>query len=159
VTMSAIAARLGVTPMALYRHVADKADLMDGIIELLLTEFPSPTGGAWTDRLDGLADAIRASAQRHPGVFPLLLQRPVRTPRARRVRSAVYSALKEAGINESGIAQTERLVSTAILGFTASEAAGRFSSHSRRQMDDDFARLKEMLTLFISSEPNPMTGG
>ena len=92
VTMSAIAARLGVTPMALYRHVADKAELMDGIIELLLTEFPTPTGSAWSNRLEALANGIRASAQRHPSVFPLLLQRPVRTPRAVSSRCGLFSA-------------------------------------------------------------------
>jgi len=33
VTMHAVATRLGVTPMALYRHVGDKAALLDGLVE------------------------------------------------------------------------------------------------------------------------------
>jgi AcrR family transcriptional regulator len=152
VTMGAVATRLKVTPMALYRHVTNKAGLLDGIVELLLTEFPPPPAGPWDDRLTGLADAIRASAQRHPSVFPLLLQRPATTPRARRARNSVYSALKEAGVEEARIEQTERLVSTAILGFAASEAAGRFRNHSRRQLDADFAVLQELLGRFIESE-------
>ena len=152
VTMGAVATRLKVTPMALYRHVANKADLLDGIVELLLTEFPPPPAGPWADHLAGLADAIRASAQRHPSVFPLLLQRPATTPRARRARDGVCSALKEAGIGEARLAQTERLISTAILGFAASEAAGRFRNHSRRQLDADFALLQELLGRFIEFE-------
>jgi AcrR family transcriptional regulator len=152
VTMGAVATRLKVTPMALYRHVANKAGLLDGIVELLLTEFPPPPAGPWVDRLAGLADAIRASAQRHPSVFPLLLQRPATTPRARGARNSVYSALKEAGVEEARIEQTERLISTAILGFAASEAAGRFRNHSRRQLDADFALLQELLGRFIESE-------
>jgi hypothetical protein len=73
----------------------------------------------------------------------------------------VYSALKEAGVEESRIPQTERLISTAILGFAASEAAGRFRNHSRRQLDADFAVLQELLGQFIeyesriASEGNP----
>lgn len=152
VTMGAVAAHLGVTPMALYRHVANKADLLDGIVELLLTEFPPPLTGSWAERLALLADAIRASAQRHPAVFPLLLQRPATTPRARLARDSVYSALKEAGVERARIEQTERLVSTAILGFAASEAAGRFRNHSREQLDADFAQLKGLLGRFIESE-------
>src|ERR1039457_4644449 len=152
VTMGAVATRLKVTPMALYRHVANKADLLDGIVELLLTEFPPPPAGPWADRLAGLADAIRASAQRHPSVFPLLLQRPATTPRARRARNSVYSALKEAGVEEARIEQTESLVSTALIGFAASEAAGRFRNHSRRQLDADFAQLQGLLGRFIESE-------
>jgi AcrR family transcriptional regulator len=152
VTMGAVATRLDVTPMALYRHVANKADLLDGIVELLLTEIPPPSTGPWVDRLAGLADAIRASAQRHPTVFPLLLQRPATTPRARRARNSIYSALREAGVDEERLAQTERLISTAILGFAASEAAGRFRNHSRRQLDADFVRLQGLLGRFIESE-------
>ncbi|HMD23653.1 MAG TPA: TetR family transcriptional regulator [Streptosporangiaceae bacterium] len=37
VTMHAVARSLDVTPMALYRHVADKDALLDGLVELLLT--------------------------------------------------------------------------------------------------------------------------
>ena len=152
VTMAGVAARLMVTPMALYRHVANKADLLDGIVELLLTEFPPPPAGPWADRLAGLSDVIRASAQRHPSVFPLLLQRPVTTPRARQARDVVYSALIEAGVDKVRLAQAERLISTAILGFAASEAAGRFRNHSRRQLDADFAQLQVLLGRFIESE-------
>src|SRR5690606_21008169 len=53
-TMQAVAARLGVTAMALYRHVRDKDDLLDGLVEALLTEFPPPDPGLpWRERLAG----------------------------------------------------------------------------------------------------------
>lgn len=57
------------------------------------------------------------------------------------------------------VAQVERLVSTAILGFAASEAAGRFRNHSRQQLDADFERLLDMLALFIGSEPSTLASG
>ena len=70
VTMHAVARSLGVTPMALYRHVADKDALLDGLVELLLTEYPRPVAeGRWDERLVALADGIRATARRHPAVF------------------------------------------------------------------------------------------
>lgn len=156
VTMGAVAVRLKVTPMALYRHVANKADLLDGIVELLLTEFSPLPDGPWADRLAGIAGAIRASAQRHPSVFPLLLQLPATTSRARRVRNSIYSALREAGLEEGRLAQAERLISTAILGFAVSEAAGRFRNHSRRQLDADFVQLQGLLGRFIESESQIM---
>lgn len=152
-TMAAVAERLKVTPMALYRHVANKADLLDGIVELILTEFSPPTSDLpWDERLSSFADSIRASARRHPAVFPLLLQRPATTSRARQVRSSVYSALRDAGVSDERVAQTERLISTAILGFAVSEAAGRFRNHSRRQLDADFDRLRALLGQFIAAE-------
>jgi AcrR family transcriptional regulator len=152
-TMGAVAARLGVTPMALYRHVANKADLLDGVVELLLTEFPPPSPELpWAQRLATLAGNIRASARRHPSVFPLLLQRPATTTEARRTRQGVHEALVDAGVPPGRVAQVERLVSTAVLGFAVSEVAGRFRMHSRRQLDADFEVLQALLGRFIESE-------
>ncbi|MFG1947131.1 TetR/AcrR family transcriptional regulator [Nonomuraea sp. NPDC048826] len=146
VTMQAVAARLGVTAMALYRHVRDKDDLLDGLVEALLTEFPPPDPGLpWRERLTVLATAIRASAGRHPTVFPLLLRRPAGTEQARRVRDGVLAALGEAGLDGERAARAERLISTAVLGYAASEAAGRFAHHPAQVRDADFATLLRVI--------------
>jgi AcrR family transcriptional regulator len=152
-TMARVAERAGVTPMALYRHVASKADLLDGLVEILLTEFSTPPEGlCWPERLTVLAGSIRASARQHPSVFPLVLQRPAATPQARRTRDAVYRALRDAGVPGHRVAQAERLISTAVLGFAVSEAAGRFRHHSHRQLDADFNAMQALLRRFIEAE-------
>ena len=146
VTMQAVADRLGVTPMALYRHVANKADLLDGVVESLLLEIPLPDPvDDWATRLFALSSGTRKAALAHPEVFPLLLQRAAATPGARRTRDVVYGALREAGLGEDDVIQLERLLAVAVLGFAASEAGGRFAAHSAAQLDADFARLQEML--------------
>ena len=151
VTMHAVATSLRVTPMALYRHVDDKNALLDGLVELLLTEFPpSPATRPWDERLAALAEAIRDTARRHPATFPLLLTRPAVTPAARAVRDAVQAALREGGLPEAAIARAERLVGTAILGFAASEAAGRFRQHDQSVIDADFAELLRWLRLSLA---------
>ena len=153
-TMQAVAARLGVTPMALYRHVQDKADLLDQLVEALLTEFPlPPTDLPWDERLRALGRSIRAVARRHPAVFPLLLQRPATTPESRRVRDAVCAGLEEAGFEPEAAKRAERLISTAILGFAASEAAGRFRGHSRKVIDEDFACLEQAIGRALGVTP------
>ena len=154
VTMHAVARSLRVTPMALYRHVDDKNALLDGLVELLLTEYPLPPAGRWDERLTTLAAAIRDTARRHPAVFPLLLTRPAVTPAARAARDAVHAALREGGLPESEIARAERLISTAVLGFAASEAAGRFRQHDQSVIDADFAELLRWLRLLLAG-PHP----
>ena len=84
-------------------------------------------------------------ARRHPAVFPLLLQRPANTPESRRVRDSVVAALEEAGLDPEAARRAERLVSTVILGFAASEAGGRVRGHSRKVLDDDFACLEQVI--------------
>jgi AcrR family transcriptional regulator len=150
VTMQAVAGRLGVTPMALYRHVDGKADLLDGLVELLLTRLPHPPGDlAWPDRLAGLAHGLRAAAARHPAVFPLLLQRPARTAAAVEVRDAARAALVDAGLAPADAERAERLMSTAVLGFAASEAAGRFAHHEPDVLDADFDCLLDALVAAV----------
>ena len=78
-------------------------------------------------------------------MFPLLLQLPATTPAARRARDRVCDLLEGAGIPRADVAQMERLVSTAVLGFAASEVSGRFEGQSRAQLDRDFAVLVDLL--------------
>jgi AcrR family transcriptional regulator len=152
VTMHAVARRLQVTPMALYRHVASKVALLDGLVEVLLTELPLPARELpWDEFLAALAAEIRATARRHPGVFPLLLSRPAVTPAAMGVRDAIHHALRQAGVPEADVARTERLLSTAVLGFAVSEATGRFRRHDQAVIDADFAELQQWLRRLLPS--------
>jgi len=83
-------------------------------------------------------------------VFPLLLTRPAVTPAARVVRDAVQAALREGGLPEAEVARAERLISTAVLGFAASEASGRFRHHDQSVIDADFAELLRWLRRALS---------
>ena len=67
-------------------------------------------------------------------------------------RQAIYAALGEAGVPEVSVAQVERILSTAILGFVVSEVAGRFRHHTRRQLDADFQVLQKVLAGCVRSE-------
>ncbi len=145
-TMQAVADHLGVTPMALYRHVENKQDLLDGVVESLLDEIaPSSDDDPWDEQLSKMGQAIRAAARRHPTVFPLLLQLPATTPGARRARARVYRSLRRAGVAADDLERVERLISTIVLGFAASEVSGRFRAHSRKALDADYAALEDLI--------------
>jgi AcrR family transcriptional regulator len=139
VSMRGVARRLGVTPMALYHHVRNKADLLDGLVERLLAELPLPDPSLTGERrLHALASGMRQTAARHPAAFPLLLRRPVVTDAALAVRDFVYSALRDAGLAEDLVPSVERLLSTFVIGFAASEVSGRFAAHNEPVRDADF---------------------
>jgi AcrR family transcriptional regulator len=134
VTMRAVAARVGVTAMALYPHVTSKEDLLDGLVGRLLRELSLPDPGKpWPDRLREIAWSARETARRHPTVMPLLFARPAVTPDGVRVVDAIYQALLDAGVPDREVARVERLVTTWLLGYVISETSGRFAIGDPRE--------------------------
>lgn len=127
VTMRAVAARVGVTPMALYPHVGTKQSLIDGIVARLLAELPRPDPDAdWRVRLRTLARSVRAAAKRHPHCFGLLLTGPAENPDEIAVVEVVLRLLLDAGVPPAQVPRVERMVSTMLLGYGLSEISGRF---------------------------------
>ncbi|QYC44149.1 hypothetical protein Nocox_32890 [Nonomuraea coxensis DSM 45129] len=106
-----------------------------------------------------MAAAIRDTAARHPAVFPLLLQRPAATERSREIRDGVVAALRQAGLAPDRAARAERLISTAVLGYAAGEAAGRFDHHDRHVRDEDFACLLAAIGTLIEADTLSEGGG
>jgi AcrR family transcriptional regulator len=130
VSMRAVADRVGVTPMALYPHVGSKAALLDGMLGRLLGGMTADLAGAegdWAERLSVYGRRVRDMAKRHPWSVGLLFARPAVTPDAVTFVDAIYTALLEAGVPAPLVPRLERLVSTFVLGFLASEASGRFA--------------------------------
>ncbi|MFI9388261.1 TetR/AcrR family transcriptional regulator [Kutzneria sp. NPDC052558] len=151
VTMRSVATRLGVSPMALYRHVGDKQGLLDGLVERLMTEVAGAeenTDEDWRVPLRGLAANMRRTARQYPDLFILLFQRRAVTPAAVAARDAVYRALRAAGVAESELDRLERMISTFMLGFAASEAGGRFAGIDA---DVEFRYAEERIEQLIAA--------
>jgi AcrR family transcriptional regulator len=134
VTMRAVAAKIGLTAMALYPHVTSKDDLLDGLVGRLLAELSRPDPAQpWRDRLRALGRSARELAHRHPAVVPLLFARPAITPDAVLVVDGIYQALLDAGVPDAEVARVERMVSTFVLGYAISETGGRFAAGDPRE--------------------------
>ncbi|NUW39567.1 TetR/AcrR family transcriptional regulator [Nonomuraea rhodomycinica] len=148
VSMRAVADRLGVTPMALYRYVGDKQGLLDGLVERLLQEMPDDDPALpWQDRLRAFGAGAREVARRHPELFLLLFTRPTVTPEARRPRNSVQAMLRDAGVPEEIVSPLQRLLDTVGMGLAASEAGGRFTA-APQEIDELYALAEDM---FISA--------
>lgn len=132
VTMRAVAARVGVTPMALYPHVGSKAAILDGMVGRLLGRLPVPPAEAtWQERLRAVARGARELARAYPAAFPLLFARPSVTPDAVGAVDEIYRALLDAGVPPEQVPRLERMVSTFVLGYAVSEVNGRFAPDDR----------------------------
>ena len=150
VSMRTVADQVGVTPMALYRHFDGKVALLDGMVERLVTSLqPERVSGTWDERLTALAHAYRGVAQRHPWSAQLLFSRPSVTPDAARVTEFIYAAIRQAGVPESQVGRLERLVTTFVIGYAASEVLGRFAHRPldfSAEFEADLADLKRLIT-------------
>lgn len=81
VSMRHVAAGLDVVPMALYKHVADKEDLLSGMIDLLISEYdPARSGESWRDALQTRVLSARSVLSRHPWARAVIETRRTRTP-------------------------------------------------------------------------------
>lgn len=72
-SMRKLAEELGVVPMALYKHVADKEELLGGMVDVVVGEIDPPVGGTnWKSAVRQRILSARRSLQRHswaPGVI------------------------------------------------------------------------------------------
>ncbi len=80
-SMRRLGQALGRDPMAIYRHAANKAALLDGLAELILSQLVvEPSEQPWPAQLRSFANNFRELALAHPNVVPLLVSRPLATP-------------------------------------------------------------------------------
>ncbi len=80
-----LSAALGRDPVMLYRHVPNKAAVLDGVAEIVLAQLPvDTTDPDWAGQLRTIARDFRQLALAHPNVVPLLVTRPLATPLGQR---------------------------------------------------------------------------
>jgi AcrR family transcriptional regulator len=103
-SMRHVATEIGVAPMSLYRHVADKDDLLLKIMDAAFGEcrFPAHSPEGWRDQLELAARTLWAMFQRHPWLAPALsVTRPQPIARGLACAEWVLSALDGRGLDPS----------------------------------------------------------
>ncbi len=101
-SMRKLGTELGVEAMSLYRHVANKEAVLDGVVELLISKLGIPASSMqpWQEDVRRVADTYRYLARSHPRAFPLLALRPFTTPQAVEQERAILDLFRKAGFEE-----------------------------------------------------------
>ncbi|WP_330234023.1 TetR/AcrR family transcriptional regulator C-terminal domain-containing protein [Nocardia sp. NBC_00508] len=80
-SMRRLAEAVGRDPMVIYRHVANKAAVLDGVAEIVFAQLSVDAAAPdWAAQLRVVARDFRRLALEHPRVVPLLVTRPLVTP-------------------------------------------------------------------------------
>jgi AcrR family transcriptional regulator len=148
-SMRALAARLGVVPGALYRHIRSKEQLHDLILDGVLAEvdYAVDQSQPWTEQVTVLAQRLRTVLEDHPGIAGLLKTRDPLSPHSLALAEAFLAPLHAADLPERQTALAFRLIYDYTLGFALSD---RTSASEQRVQD---ATTRRRLRAFLRSLP------
>ncbi len=121
VSMRRVAERLGVAPNSIYAHVADKAALVDDLIDAMLAGVPTPTDDGWRARIERVMRDSRRELLAHPDLVPFALVRQSVGPNALRLGEATLGALREAGLDGAAAVTGLQLLLVHTIGSAAFE--------------------------------------
>jgi AcrR family transcriptional regulator len=140
-TIRSLAAELAVSPMSLYRHVRDKDDLLDEVVDRLLARSWRPRADKkdWRAWVAEAANKLRCFLVSQPAGLHVYLQHPVVSPAAISRMNAMMSVLREALGDEQAARDAYAAIHTFTVGFAALEAS-RTSWTAADDGTDDLAR-------------------
>jgi AcrR family transcriptional regulator len=129
-TMRRLAQALGVEAMSLYYHVASKDEILNGIVDVVVSEFRLGLPGAdWKAALRTTATSAYEVLLRHPWAASLVLSATgVSTARLRYMNS-ILGTLREAGFSADMTDHAYHALESHIMGFTLWEVGMDLGSH------------------------------
>ena len=119
-SMRSLAAALGVEAMSLYNHVANKGDLLDGMVDLVMAEIEAPAPDApWRDAMRRRAITSRAAYVRHPWAQRLMDTRQSSGPGRLASFDATIGCLRRAGFSHALTVNALSTLDAYVHGFAA----------------------------------------
>ena len=98
-SMRKLAQELGVKAMSLYNHVANKNDLLDGIVDVVIGEIEAPDLSTdWKTAMRRRATSTHEMLLRHPWATMVIMSRVNVGPANLRYVDATLGCLREAGL-------------------------------------------------------------
>jgi AcrR family transcriptional regulator len=117
-SMRKLGQELGVDAMALYRHVRNKDDLLDGIVEVIVAEIDRPTTTEnWKSALREQSMAARRVMLRHPWARRVLEERPKGGPVFLAYIESVLATMRDGGFSIELAHHTLHVLGSRIFGF------------------------------------------
>jgi AcrR family transcriptional regulator len=121
-TMRRLARELGVEAMSLYHHVANKDEILDGMVDLVFGEIELPADDAdWHPAMRDRATSVRAALTRHPWAIGIMESRNTPGPATLQHHDAVIGCCRRSGFSIEMTAHTFSMIDSYIYGFVLQE--------------------------------------
>jgi AcrR family transcriptional regulator len=156
-SMRGLAQELGVVPMALYKHVANKDELLDGMVDIVFGEIALPSGELdWRSAMRSRAISTREALKRHGWAIGMMESR-LPGPANLRHHDAVMGCLRRAGFPFEMAVHAYSVQDAYIYGFAlqerdlafeTSDSAGEAAQRRAEMIDgiEDYPYLVEVAT-------------
>jgi AcrR family transcriptional regulator len=141
-SMRKLGQELGVEAMSLYNHVANKDDLLDGMVDLVFGEIGLPPSGVdWKTAMRRRAIAAREALARHSWAIGLMESRSRPGPATLEHHDAVLRCLRDAGFSLPMVAHAYSVLDSYIYGFALQQTSLPFkSSEDVAEVAESFLR-------------------
>ncbi|MFJ6154614.1 TetR/AcrR family transcriptional regulator [Micromonospora profundi] len=118
-SMRNLAKDLGVVPMALYKHVANKDELLDGMIDVVVAKIDPPTPDAeWKQTVRGRILSARQALLRHPWAPLAIDTRNMATPAILAYLDSMVGTFRAGGFSADLTHHVMHAMGSRILGFS-----------------------------------------
>lgn len=149
-TMRKLAKELGVEAMSLYHHVANKDDILDGMVDMVFGEIELPSPDiAWKPAMHQRATSARAALIRHPWAISIMESRTSPGPATLRHHDAVIGCCRRAGFSIEMAAHAFSLIDSYLYGFVLQEVNLPFDD------TDDLGDVVEAIMPSLSADDFP----
>jgi AcrR family transcriptional regulator len=140
-TMRKLGQALGFEAMSLYQHVANKDDVLDGILDLVLGESEPPSAaGGWDEAIRTSAISVHEAFRRHPWSCTLLMSPGRVRPLRLRYMDSLLGRLREAGFSAETTYHAYHVLDGHIFGFSLWETSHTYTAEEVSSFAATFAQ-------------------
>jgi AcrR family transcriptional regulator len=158
-SMRRIAQELGVVPMALYKHVANKDELLDGMVDVVVGEIDPPADGAdWKTAVRQRVLSARRALLRHPWASRVIESRTSPTPAVLAYMDSMIGLFRAGGFSIDLTHHAVHAMGSRLLGFSqelfddTASAGQEMDPELLREMAGAYPHIAELVAAITHDE-------
>ena len=166
-SMRNLAGRLGVTAMSLYNHVANKEEILEGMIDIVFDEIEMPHSGDWKEAILDSSISAREAMVRHPWATSLMMSNQSSGPSRLRHGDWLLGTLRSAGLSDEMVFHAYHALESHLLGWTlqqlnfpyqGEELADIVQTYLRDFLVEDYPDMTEHIRQHITPDERTQNG-
>jgi AcrR family transcriptional regulator len=165
-SMRKLAQELGVVPMALYKHVSNKDELLDGMVDVVVGEIDPPASGTdWKTAIRQRVLSARRALLRHPWASRVIESRTNPTPTVLEYMDSMIGILRAGGFSIDLTHHAMHAMGSRLLGFTqelfddTADADPEMEAAMLREFAGKYPYITELVTAITHDEESVVGQG